>query len=107
MWYYGAASVLYLAVMLLTFMESARSSRWYVPCCLACNLFASFLWFRLAQSLPNRDSVLINSAYWDLMIMVIGYVLPMILFSFKMNAWQYLGLAVVFIGFCIMKVCNE
>lgn len=107
MWYYSTASVLYLAVMLMTFVDAARSSRWYLPCCIFCNLAASVLWFRFAQSLPDRDAVLINSAYWDLMIMFIGYMLPMVVFQFRLNPWQYSGLALVFIGFCLLKVFNE
>lgn len=107
MWYYVAASLLYVAVMLMTFVDAARSSRWYLPCCIVCNVGASILWFRLAQSLPNKDSVLINSAYWDLMIMFIGYMLPMVAFQFRLGTWQYVGLALVFLGFCLLKVFNE
>lgn len=107
MWYYLTASLLYLVIMLMTFVDAARSSRWYFACCIACNVGASVLWFKLAQSLPDRDAVLINSAYWDLMIMFIGYMLPMVAFQFRLGFWQYAGLALVFLGFCLLKVFNE
>lgn len=68
-----------------------------------CNIIACILWYSLAHSLSNKEDVLLNSAYWDMMIMTIGYMLPMLIFGFKLTYMQFAGLAVIFAGFCMLK----
>lgn len=105
--YYLIASVFYIAIMLMTFTESIRLSKHFIWINLFLNTCAAFFWFYFAKNLPNKESILLNSAYWDLMIMVIGYILPIFIFQFKLNYMQLIGLFVVFIGFCLLKVFND
>lgn len=74
---------------------------------MACNIFSCFLWYSLAHSLYDKDAVLINSAYWDMMIMAIGYVLPMFVFGFRLTTMQLIGIAVIFVGFCMLKFLGK
>lgn len=107
MGYYITAAMLYLVIMMLTFCDSARSSTYYIPISMICNTFSCFLWYLLAHNLHDKDAVLINSAYWDMMIMVIGYVLPMFIFGFRLTTMQFAGMIVIFIGFCMLKFLGE
>jgi drug/metabolite transporter (DMT)-like permease len=105
--YYLIASVFYIAIMLMTFTESIRLSKHFIWINLFLNICSSFLWFTLVKNLPNKESILLNSAYWDLMIMFVGYILPIFIFQFKLNYMQLIGLFVIFVGFCLLKAFND
>jgi len=107
MGYYIAAAIIYLVIMMLTFCDSVRLSAYYIPVSMACNILSCFLWYSLAHSLYDKDAVLINSAYWDMMIMAIGYVLPMFIFGFCLTIMQLIGIAVIFVGFCMLKFLGK
>jgi hypothetical protein len=74
---------------------------------LVLNFLASFSWFSLVKSLPDKESILINSVYWDIMIMGIGYILPLFIFSFKLNNIQIISLFVILLGFFMLKVFHN
>ena len=107
MGFYITAAMLYLVIMMLTFLDTARSSNYYIPASTACNIVACLLWYTLAKSLPSKEAVLLNSAYWDMMIMFIGYILPMAIFGFRLTTLQIAGMAVIFVGFCMIKFSGK
>ena len=105
--YYLIASIFYFLLMCFTFNECIRKSSYYTYVCLILNLCSAFLWFSFVKNLPNREEVLFHSVYWDLMIIVIGYILPLFIFEFKLNYIQMIGIIVIFIGFCLLKGFND
>lgn len=103
MWYYLIASLFYLMVMFITFNDAFRKSSWYFPLSIFGNLIGSICWFLLVRHLNNNDKILIHSVYWDFMILVIGYLLPLLAFEFSFNSWQIFGMSLVIIGLCVIK----
>ncbi len=104
--YYFIAFLIYLILMFMTFSDF-RESKYFVFVALTLNFLTSFLWFSLVKSLPDKESILINSVYWDIMIMGIGYILPLFIFSFKLNNIQIISLFVILLGFFMLKVFHD
>ena len=105
--YYLSAAICYFLVMCLTFVEHWRNHRFYIGACLLFNFFSASMWFSFVKTLPSKENILLHSVYWDLMIMIIGYILPVFIFHFKLNYLQITGIFVIFIGFCMLKAFND
>jgi len=103
MQYYIIASFFYLIVMLITFHEPMRKTNWFLPIAISCNLLSSMCWFLLAKKLNNKEEILTNSIYWDLMMILIGYLIPLLVFQFKFNNNQIIGFTLIIIGILIVK----
>ena len=106
MWYYIIAGIFYLLVMLLTFCDNTRKSAWFIPICVSLNTLGTIIWFLLVKNLDDKKKILVNSVYWDFMILVIGYCLPLILFKFEFSLIQFLGLILIIFGFALIKVVH-
>lgn len=102
--YYVIASLCYLIVMLLTFFDFSRKSSWFLPVSLLFNTVGTCLWFLLVKHLDEQQKILIHSVYWDFMILVIGYCLPLIIFKFNFNFLQIAGFILTIIGMVMIKV---
>lgn len=89
--------------MFITFNDAFRKSSWYLPLSIFGNLIGSICWFLLVRHLNNNDKILVHSVYWDFMILVIGYLLPLLAFEFSFNSWQIFGMSLVIIGLCVIK----
>jgi multidrug transporter EmrE-like cation transporter len=61
-------------------------------------------YFLLIKKLKNKEDILINSIYWDFMLIFIGYLIPLFIFQFKFNINQIIGLTLVVIGILIIKL---
>lgn len=101
--YYAFASVCYLIVMLLTFFDYSRKSSWFLPISLFFNTCGTLAWFLLVKQLNEQQKILIHSVYWDFMILVIGYCIPLILFKFNFTYLQIIGLIMTIAGMLLIK----
>ena len=90
-------------VMFITFNDAFRKSNYYLPLSIFGNLIGSICWFLLVRHLNNNDKILVHSVYWDFMILVIGYLLPLMFYEFSFSLWQIFGMCLVVIGLCIIK----
>jgi len=100
---YIIAAAFYTFDMLITFNDGFRKSNWYLPMSITGNLFGSICWFMLVKHLDNNDRILIHSVYWDFMILLIGYMLPLMIYQFHFNFGQIIGMSMVVIGLCLLK----
>ena len=57
-----------------------------------------------AKKLNNKVEILTNSIYWDLMMIFIGYLIPLLVFQFKFNNNQIIGFTLIIIGILIVKL---
>ena len=102
-YYYLMAFMFYFLAMIITFNDSYRRSNWYIYVSLGLNTAGSIFWFLLVKYLNDNDKILIHSAYWDLMILIISFLLPTIIYKFNFNLYQIGGLIFIFLGFAIVK----
>ena len=103
MWHYIVAGIFYTLVMFLTFSDSTRKSHWFFIVSILLNTCGSVIWFMLVKSLDDKEKILINSIYWDFMILVIGYCIPLMIFKFSFNYFQMVGLIFIIFGFILLK----
>lgn len=89
--------------MLLTFFDYSRKASWFLPISLFFNTCGTIAWFLLVKQLNEQQKILIHSVYWDFMILVIGYCIPLILFKFNFTYLQIIGLIMTIVGMLLIK----
>ena len=106
MWYlcYIAAFFFHFASMLLAFNEDFRKSNYFFYISLSLSFCNSVFWLNLVKLLNNNEKIIVHSAYWDFMALIIYLIFPMLLFKFKFNNFQFLGLFLVILGFFTIKI---
>lgn len=107
MYFYVAAAVLYFVLTMITFLESSRNSWYFIPLATVLNVGSSLLWIFYARSLPDKESILYCSAWWDLMVVIVCNVVPLLVFRMGFNAMQYVGFAVIFVGFVLLELFKD
>ena len=101
--YYLIAFIFYFITMIITFYEPIRKTNYYFYISLILNTCGSICWFLLVKYLDNNEEILIHSAYWDLMILIICFLFPIIIFNFNFNLYQMIGFLFILLGFGMVK----
>lgn len=99
--------VLYSICCYFTFDDRTRAKWWYVPSGVFLGIVCNTIWLFMTRSLDDKEKIYFYALFWDAMIVVVFYGMPILLFGVKLNKWGLLGLALMITGLTIMKIAKR
>jgi len=96
--YFLLGATAYTLYMALSGSKQAQVSWWYIPVGLCIALAANICWLLLAKNTQNPNELLLNAIGWDVMVVTISIITPILLFGARLNAVQWVGVAAILTG---------
>src|SRR5574343_606007 len=97
-------AIIYSFGYYLTYTPSCRNQWWYYPVGMVTWGTASFLWLWTAKYLNDEKRIYVYSFFWDSLMCIICYGLPLIFFNVKVNFYGIIGVLLVILGLVFLKV---
>jgi uncharacterized membrane protein len=99
-------SLIYFFGCWLTYCESWKEKWWYIPLGVMLGMVANAVWFLAVKMVADRDKVFVMGLIWDLAVVFIYTLTPILLFGVSWNRWTVLGLILMVAGVMIVKCCS-
>lgn len=87
----------------ISYDKSLQSEWFYFPLGILLNAIGAFLWYYVAKITADKETY-IAAVIWDSLTAFAFLVLPLVMFSVKLNWINALGLILGIIGIILMKV---
>lgn len=87
----------------LSYEKWAQDKWWYLPVALFFGGMNMMLWFIATRIISNLKTIYIYSLIWDLIVVSVYFLLPIIAFQIKLNKFGIIGLMLMVIGFLLVK----
>lgn len=94
----------YCASAALTYSEPAKSKWWYVPLGMLFGLITNFAWMNIAKRNLDRESLYFQALVWDILIVLIFALLPILFMGVRLNQYQLFGAFLVTLGLVLFKL---
>jgi hypothetical protein len=102
--------ILFLAFVLFSigssfsYRKEIHQYRWFpaVMCCVS--LCGGFLWAMLCRITPDKNKIMIFSVYWDIMMAIAYYMVPLLFGNFQLTATSVFGIIIVCVGLSIIHL---
>lgn len=102
--YFLIAAIIYLFASWMTYSDSAKQAAWYIPVGIFVGAVLSCLWYLAARLITVKEKMVAYSMAWDSMMMTIYYLMPLIFFGARLNAWGYFAMFMILSGIVILKM---
>lgn len=96
--------MLYVLMACCSYNETIKSSQWFFPLGIACAVFSNYLWLSIAKADPNSSSLMIKGLIWDVMLMLVYLIIPLLFFNAKFTTIQAVGVGLTLIGLVLTKI---
>jgi hypothetical protein len=99
--------LIYVMASYATYNESFRNSSYYTPLMLCVATISALLWSMTVRRYENPASIAVLSLCWDLIIVSVYSILPLLLFG-RGAGWQfYVALSMSVFGLMWLKMLME
>jgi uncharacterized membrane protein len=102
-WLLIPAFIAFIIGAYFSYNDEQRRSPWFYPVYLSVSVACSLIWIVSAKCLDNKRHILVYSVFWDSLLMVAYYLLPLLFFGVKVNTGMLVGIALVLIGIMLVK----
>lgn len=92
---------------LLSFQKNLYDKWYFIPLGVSFAICSNLTWFSAVKFLNDPKKIYIFSIMWDFVICVIYFLFPMIFCKINLQKYELIGLIIVLIGICIMKIHNN
>lgn len=97
------AFLVFLAGSVMSFSDSFRRSAWFIPGFTTANLAIGFLWVWAARLLDDKAKIYVYSLYWDSLMVLCYYLLPLLVMGIKLNTQTLCGIFLTVTGLVVIK----
>lgn len=97
------AFLVFLVGSAMSFSDTFRRSTWFIPGFTTANLAIGFLWIWAARLLDDKAKIYVFSLYWDSLMVLCYYILPLLAMGIKLNSQTVFGIVLTVIGLIVIK----
>ncbi len=87
----------------LSYEKWAQEKWWYLPIGMLTGCISNILWFLSTRMISDAKNIYIYSLFWDLVVISVYFLLPIIIFDIKLNKFGFIGLLLMLIGLLLVK----
>lgn len=102
--YLSTASILYAIFTWYTFNDEIRQSPYFFVIGLAYAVLANFTWIILVRNINDTRQILFYSLAWDVLMAVIGWMIPIIFYHARLTLTSSLGVLLIIAGVLVLRV---
>lgn len=88
----------------ISYIEIFRKSLWYLASAIVLSVIFAMIWFNLQKLVESKETVLFLVITWDVIVIIIGVVIPIIFFDIKISRLTYIGIIFIIIGIILLKI---
>lgn len=98
------AFILYSLYTYIGYKDSIKNSNSYYVYGIIIVIISNLLWMYLNKTLQSKDSTLIYSLIWDIMIAVSAIIIPFFFFKMNLTNISYVGIVLIVVGLITLKL---
>lgn len=104
-WFWlGITGIMYVIGAYLTYKEEWRNEPWYIPVGVLFGSSLVLIWYLVVRYIGDRDRIYFYSLCWDVVMVGVYYILPVVLFGVKLDRYGIAGLCLMIAGLFLLKV---
>lgn len=88
----------------ITYKESNRNSSWFIPTLIGIDIVSNLVWAGMTRYLDDKQKIYVFSLFWDTVMVLVWYFIPIMFFGVKIDRWILLGVLLMILGLSIIKV---
>lgn len=86
-----------------TYNDNIKNSIWYYPLGVSLGTITATLWFYVCTLLPDKNKVYVYSLFWDTIMVMVYYGLPILFFGVKLDKITAVGSTLILAGIMVLK----
>lgn len=95
--------IFYSLYCYLSYRPDFKDKAWFTPTCLIIALIVHMAWLTLIKTISDGRTILLYSLIWDVLIVVVFLIIPIIFFKVNLNLTTGIGVGLIFIGLLLAK----
>ncbi len=88
----------------LSYGDEFRQKWWFIPVCTVLGTISGTMWFIMVKLIDDKQRIYVYSLMWDMVMMSIYYLFPLLFLGVKLDKWSIFGLCLMICGLTIIKV---
>ena len=104
-WVFLLLAAILLAISChLGYWEFFRRSDYFYPISFMVGSAITILWYTSVRYLDDKHRIYVFSMLWDVTMIAIFYLIPIMFYGVQLTRWGILGLFLVLVGVVILKI---